>query len=594
MSKISERQLRRVLTAFEAAGHSKERNNKEPHSLNQMQVARLCASHGLAVVPSHGLKKKDRQCTCGDQKCNRPGRHPRTTQGLQDATGNEALIRQFWTKWPVARIIIATGTEGIIAVTATGREGQRALKALVANSEETLAFRGRRSLTYLLRAPEDAIPNGEAEIANGVVVRGRGGFVLVPRKMTSPRRSKPLYGTEIAPAPDWLLKLIGSPAHSARSDPEKAAPNAPSKNDEDAGSPDRLTASEREDTKPHERSGISKRTFAKTLEFDLCRLALDWIIVPDGSPTCDAKKVQVLADSYRMTGVRGPLVVRKVDGGTRDADPIFCLLSDPHRLEALKRLGVTAADCVVVEGNAADQRLWEIADLLHQPELKVLDWALLVIEWVKLLQKGGQLAHPRGGKQPHNKGLTAAEKVLGVSRRDLGRAEKIASICSEAQEEARGAKLDNIQQGLLEIAAEPPEKQVEKVCELKDRYSKPRGKRKPIDGGNVDARGAERSTSDRDVASLEDAEKEPDHLNDSPDTAPSDLPEGVGAVTVRGRTTDERKFEELRSRWETYLADAWENAPAAVRRRFITDVLGCKEDSSQPGDHKSLKLRFCE
>ena len=104
------------------------------------------------------------------------------------------------------------------------------------------------------------------------------------------------------------------------------------------------------------------------------------------------------------------------------------------------------------------------------------------MEWVRLVRaKGAQLARPRGGRQPHDKGLTAAERVLGVSRRDLGRAEKIASICSKAQEVIRRAKLDDIQLALLEIANEPTEQQVEKALELKERYRRPRGSRRTPD-----------------------------------------------------------------------------------------------------------------
>jgi hypothetical protein len=55
--------------------------------------------------------------------------------------------------------------------------------------------------------------------------------------------------------------------------------------------------------------------------------------------------------------------------------------------------------------------------------------------------------------------------------------ERIASICAEAQEEIRRANLDDVQTALLEIANEPPEKQVEKAREVKERYRKPRRKR---------------------------------------------------------------------------------------------------------------------
>ena len=169
-------------------------------------------------------------------------------------------------------------------------------------------------------------------------------------------------------------------------------------------------------------------------------------------------------ESYRVTGVRAPLAVRLVAERTRESDPVFHLLSDPARLEALRRLGIGCAFCYVIEGDEADERLWKLAELIHQPEVRRLDLAHLVMEWVRLVRaKGARLAHPRGGRQPHDKGLAAAERILGVSRRGLGRAEKIASICAEAQEIIRQAKLDDIQLALLEIANTPTEQQVEKA-----------------------------------------------------------------------------------------------------------------------------------
>ena len=199
-----------------------------------------------------------------------------------------------------------------------------------------------------------------------------------------------------------------------------------------------------EDTGNRERPVISGRTFTEKLDFNLCHLDLDWIVIPEGIPPCNDEKVKALAESYRITGVRAPLAVRLVAERTEDSDPVFSLLSDPPRLEALRRLGISYAFCYVIEGDEADERLWKLAELIHQPEVRCLDWAHLVMKWVQLVRaKGAQLAHPRGGRQPHDKGLAAAERVLGVSRRDLGRAEKIASICSEAQEVIRQAKLDD-------------------------------------------------------------------------------------------------------------------------------------------------------
>ena len=183
--------LERILVAFAARNPSEDHSGMGPQELDQMQVSALCLTHRLAVVPSHGIK--DGQCTCGDRNCKHPGRHPRTPHGPQDATTDPELVCQFWSKWPKAKVIIATGQQGIIAVTARGRKADRALASLVDNDEassETIKFRGRRTVTYLLRAPDHAIPNGRVRLAEGAVVHGRGSFVVVPRNVTLPGRKR--------------------------------------------------------------------------------------------------------------------------------------------------------------------------------------------------------------------------------------------------------------------------------------------------------------------------------------------------------------------------------------------------------------------
>ena len=94
MGKMS--RIDRVLLGFETGAVSERPSNAEPHSFSKMQVAALCASHDLAVVPSHG--SKDGQCTCNDANCKHPGRHPRTEHGLRDATTDQTLIKKLWSR----------------------------------------------------------------------------------------------------------------------------------------------------------------------------------------------------------------------------------------------------------------------------------------------------------------------------------------------------------------------------------------------------------------------------------------------------------------------------------------------------------------
>jgi hypothetical protein len=88
--------------------------------------------------------------------------------------------------------------------------------------------------------------------------------------------------------------------------------------------------------------------------------------------------------------------------------------------------------------------VFELAELFNQPQKTVLERAELAMQCVEIIRrKVGQIARPRGGRQENDRGLGTAERILGVSRRDLGRYEKIAGISAEAKEAARRAGLDD-------------------------------------------------------------------------------------------------------------------------------------------------------
>ena len=145
----------------------------------------------------------------------------------------------------------------------------------------------------------------EFRLAEGLVVKGLGSFIVVPRNVTRPGRYKQLFDREIAPAPSWLLKLLGAPAPSETPQDEKDGANMPPERDDDGtDNSERPMISERAEATVHERPAISERTFPETLRFDLRALDVNWIIIPDGSPRCDDDEVRALAESYRITGVR--------------------------------------------------------------------------------------------------------------------------------------------------------------------------------------------------------------------------------------------------------------------------------------------------
>jgi P4 family phage/plasmid primase-like protien len=99
----------------------------------QLQYALQYARYGLKVLPLYGIH--DGHCACKDGKnCNRPGKHPRTKNGVHDATTDSIQIKKWWGKWPNANIGIAAGkVSDIIVIDIDPRhKGTKTLKMLEA------------------------------------------------------------------------------------------------------------------------------------------------------------------------------------------------------------------------------------------------------------------------------------------------------------------------------------------------------------------------------------------------------------------------------------------------------------------------------
>jgi hypothetical protein len=60
--------------------------------------------------------------------------------------------------------------------------------------------------------------------------------------------------------------------------------------------------------------------------------------------------------------------------------------------------------------------MWEIAENLHRAELTAVERAEHINEWRVLAAKGAHDGHPSKNEQPHDVGVSATAKTLGVSR----------------------------------------------------------------------------------------------------------------------------------------------------------------------------------
>ncbi len=139
------------------------------------------AGRGWLVLPIHSVL--DGLCGCGNAQCDSPGKHPRTTHGLSDATTDPITVRAWWDQWPDANLAVCTGpTSGIVAVDVDSYKGvtDEAVDAL--ELPQTLsATTGGGGQHFLFRHPGVYVKcNNDGKLGTGIDFKGDGGYIIVP------------------------------------------------------------------------------------------------------------------------------------------------------------------------------------------------------------------------------------------------------------------------------------------------------------------------------------------------------------------------------------------------------------------------------
>src|SRR5437867_1343972 len=86
--------------------------SQEYASVNMLEYALEYASGGRRVFPLHSIRSGVCSCPLGEN-CTSAGKHPRTLNGVKDATTDEKKIYDWWIRWPDANIGGATGVDAI-------------------------------------------------------------------------------------------------------------------------------------------------------------------------------------------------------------------------------------------------------------------------------------------------------------------------------------------------------------------------------------------------------------------------------------------------------------------------------------------------
>ena len=180
------------------------------------------AEQGWPVIPIHSAAGE--VCSCGRGDCNKPGKHPRTLNGLDDATTDEAQIREWWTRWPDAGIATVPGRCGYVVFDLDGREAVPEAQRLGLLAEPTLEVEtGReagRHLWYL--RPDFEVGNKAGDLTH-IDVGGDAGDILLPPSIHpsgKQYRWRGADGENALPLPPLALAFLRSiNLHARRGNP---------------------------------------------------------------------------------------------------------------------------------------------------------------------------------------------------------------------------------------------------------------------------------------------------------------------------------------------------------------------------------------
>jgi putative DNA primase/helicase len=152
---------------------------------------------------------------CHQSVCDSAGKHPRTKNGVHDASTDEAKVLRWWEIWPEANIGVATGKNaGFFTLDVDprmgGAESLASLEAKHAKLPWTrTADTGGGGVHHFFKCPDFPVKNTTGRLGPGLDIKGEGGAIVVaPSLHTSGKRYTWRNDAPIVDAPEWLLRLL--------------------------------------------------------------------------------------------------------------------------------------------------------------------------------------------------------------------------------------------------------------------------------------------------------------------------------------------------------------------------------------------------
>jgi hypothetical protein len=153
--------------------------------------------------------------------CRPGGKEPLTRRGYIDATTDPRKIHMWWKRWPKANIGVPTGgRSGVLALDVDPDKGGEESLTLLEDSHDALPptrthSTGSGGMHYLFEYPEGSgIRNSADKLAEGLDVRGEGGYIIVPPSRTT-QPYEVLDALPLAAPPEWLTETLTEPKRAS-------------------------------------------------------------------------------------------------------------------------------------------------------------------------------------------------------------------------------------------------------------------------------------------------------------------------------------------------------------------------------------------
>jgi Bifunctional DNA primase/polymerase, N-terminal len=186
-----------------------------------LEWALYYAARGNRVLPLYEMIRSadGLRCACSkgadcDQK---PGKHPRTTHGLYDATTDQHQIRRWWTQWPGANVGIRTGDRDLVLDVDVDKGGDESLEALESKHGKLpvtrQALTGSGGRHHWFRLPEGVQLSCTTDFEYGLDTRADNGYVVcAPSNHLSGNTycwdGIAGFNEPVADIPQWLLDKL--------------------------------------------------------------------------------------------------------------------------------------------------------------------------------------------------------------------------------------------------------------------------------------------------------------------------------------------------------------------------------------------------